>query len=371
VGQFWDFLHTALGLYLELAPLLLIGFLVAGAIHALVPERLIGSWLGTPGFGSIARASAVGVPLPLCSCSVIPVAVQLRNGGATRGATASFLVSTPETGVDSIAASVAVFHPLLVIVRPIAALGTAVVTGLAVERFAGPETGATAAPTGCCHCGSEADDPPEAPRSASPSVGASDQTLGFLPGPTRTSAAARRLRSTLRHAFVDLFGEIGPWLIPAILVTAALTSLLDPSLVANTVGGARWLQMLVLLVVGIPVYVCATAATPVAAGLIAVGFSPGSALVFLLVGPATNLVTLRAAAATLGVRGAWAYGLSVALVSLAFGVGIDLLVDATGLAPTALADVGAHDHKSPLQIAGAVLFTALVLWHIARRFRRG
>jgi len=142
-------------------------------------------------------ATLIGVPLPLCSCSVIPVAVELRRQGAGRGPTAAFMVSTPETGVDSISTSVAVLHPLLVVFRPVAAMLTAVVTGLAVERFSPAEEHQHESGHGCCH------------------HDAAEQVQG----------ESRGLVGGMRYAFVDLLGEITPYLIPALLVTAALGAL--------------------------------------------------------------------------------------------------------------------------------------------------
>lgn len=360
-----EFLNAALGLFVALAPYLLLGFLVAGLIHAFLPAHLVGRWLGRPGLGSITRAALLGVPLPLCSCSVIPVAVQLRQGGATRGATASFLVSTPETGVDSISASIAVLHPLMVVFRPVAALLTALTAGIAVEWFGGD---AEVKPPESAHCCHEKPSEAAADQTAEEPV-RSGQELGIVASGAPTTRFGQRLRDTLEHAFVDLFADIAPWLLPAILVTAAMTTLLEPMAFADLFAGP-WLQMAVMLVVGVPIYVCATAATPVAAGLIASGFSPGAALVFLLVGPATNLVTLRAAAATLGVRGAVAYGTSIALVSVACGVALDSLVAWYGLSPEAVAELHDHQHIGWTEGAAAVVFAVLIVLHYIRRLRR-
>ena len=347
----------AVGVFVRLAPFLLVGFLVAGVLHAVVPPRVLGSWLGRPGIGSVTRAALLGVPLPLCSCSVIPVAVELRRGGASRGATASFLVSTPETGADSILASFAVLHPVVAVFRPVAALVTAVVAGTVVEMVGGSAPPLQDAKTCCKHNHNTASTEASAPVEA-----ASTSESGFV------VFDAKRIAGAIRYGFDDLLGNTAPWLLPAILLTAVVTSLLDPHAMAAGAVSSRWLQMLILLVVGVPVYVCATAATPLAAGLVAAGFSPGAALVFMLVGPATNLVTLRAAAQTLGQRGAAAYGLCVAAVSIGCGVTLDSLLDAGGIAAGEIAHLG-HEHTSLIDVIAAITLASLLIWHAARRLK--
>ncbi|MEE2886855.1 MAG: permease, partial [Planctomycetota bacterium] len=293
------------------------------------------------GFGPVSRASLLGIPLPLCSCSVIPVAVELRRQGAGRGATAAFMVSTPETGVDSISSSVAVLHPLLVIFRPLAAMATAVATGLAIERFApaDPETGSSA--VDCCD------------------HDASDQVDG----------QSRGLLGGLRYAFDDLLGEIAPYLVPALLITAALGVFLEPSALSEF-GVTPWLQRLVVLLAGIPVYVCATSATPVAAAMILAGISPGAALVFLLAGPATNLVTISAVRQNLGGKAAMWYILVVATLSYAFGTLLDYIWTTPDFRASPAAQLHGHQDLSVVHWAASVFLGALMLWHIGRKLRR-
>ena len=169
---------------------------------------------------------------------------------------------------------------------------------------------------------------------------------------------ARGLRGGLRYAFGDLFDEVGTYLLPALLLSALLTSVVDPGGLARYFT-STWVQMLVLLVAGIPIYVCATAATPVAAALIAGGFSPGAALVFLLAGPATNLVTIAAAAQMLGRRGAMLYVAAVAIGALASGVALDALFAGFGIEPRAAA-TPAHEHHGVLAWTSAAVLSALI-----------
>ena len=334
-----DLLETAAAVLARMAPFLLLGFGIAGLLHAWVPRRWLVRAVGGEGLAPIVRGALVGIPLPLCSCGVIPVAVELRKRGGGRGATTSFLIATPETGVDSIAASAAVLHPLLVVFRPLAALVTAVATGLAVEHWTAAPAARADVDGSCCHGEDEIDQGP------------------------------RGIRAGLRYAFVDLFGEVARYLVPAIVLTAIMTVWLEvPARVAETMPHG-WQQMLLLLVLGIPVYVCAAAATPVAAALIVAGFSPGAALVFLLAGPATNIVTITTAAKTLGRGAAALYAVSIAVCSLAFGLALDGLYAALDV-PAAAATGQFHEHLGPLQLGAAVALGALIVWHAARGLRR-
>lgn len=325
----------------NMAPYLLLGIVVAGLLHALVPRTLLSRAMGGEGFGPVSRASLLGIPLPLCSCSVIPVAIELRRQGAGRGATAAFMVSTPETGVDSIMSSVAVLHPLLVVFRPIAAMVTAVATGLAIERFAPAEAAVdSAAGAGCSH-----------------------HAVSELTG------ESRGLVGGLRYAFDDLLGEITPYLVPALLITAALGVFLEPAGLSE-LGVAPWLQRLIVLIAGIPVYVCATSATPVAAAMILAGLSPGAALVFLLAGPATNLVTISAVKQNLGGRAALWYVLVVAVLSYAFGALIDGIWTMPDFQSEAAAHLHDHQHLSMVHWATSIFLGVLMVCHLGRKLQR-
>ena len=334
-----EFVKTFALVLAQIAPFLLLGFFIAGVLHAFVPKALLARAMGGEGFGPVVRAALVGVPLPLCSCAVIPVAVELRNRGASRGATTAFLVSTPETGVDSIATSVAVLHPLMVVFRPLAAMVTAMVAGLAVERFSRDPEVQKEQEGGCCHHAEE------------------------------DAVDGRGLRGGMKYAFGDLFAEISIYLLPAILITALMTTIIVPLDLAGSLGPS-WLQMLILLVAGIPIYVCATAATPIAAALILSGFSPGAALVFLLSGPATNLLTITTVAKTLGTRAVWIYLMSVAGVSLAFGLLLDMLFGQLGIAAQTAA-VHAHEDVGFVAWTSAIVLMGLIVWHIGRRISKG
>ncbi len=317
-----EIITAAWQILLDSAPFVLFGFLAAGIIKAFVPDDMVARHLGTKSTGSVLKASLLGVPLPLCSCSVLPTAISLRKQGADKGASAAFLVSTPESGVDSIAITWALLDPLMTVARPIAAFFTATVTGLSInalpdEVTAGP--GADAA--------EEDEEEGEAPgygcgSSACDSSG-SDDTVAEV-------SFFRRMMAGIAYAFDDLLSEIGGWLLIGLAVAGVITWLLPADLFAGRPGG-EFTSLLLMLVVGIPLYICATASTPIAAALVLKGLSPGAALVFLLAGPATNAATLTVVLKHWGRKATVAYLVSISLCALLLGWLLNRIYAAAGL----------------------------------------
>jgi uncharacterized membrane protein YraQ (UPF0718 family) len=282
-----------------MAPYLLFGFLAAGLLSVFVSPELVERHLGRGRGRPVVKAALFGVPLPLCSCSVIPVATSLRRHGANRGATVSFLISAPQTGVDSIFVTYSLLGPVFAVFRPLAAFVSGLFGGLIVAHADGEgETppGEEDAPT-CCCC--------------------------HAPG------ARRSLRAGLRHGFVTLPRDIANSLIVGLLLAGLIGALIPEAYFAGGLGsgwGAKFLMMLA----GIPVYVCATATVPVAAALIGAGLSPGAALVFLMTGPATNAATIATVWNVMGKRTAWLYVAVVGVSALAAGGLLDKVYQSTG-----------------------------------------
>jgi len=267
-----EFLSVAL----SAAPWLLMGLLIAGLIKAYMPEHLLQRWMGGRGFSSIARAAVIGVPLPLCSCGAIPTALALHRGGAGRGPTTAFLIGTPGVGVDSILLTSVLLGPLMAFMRVLGAVVTAISTGLMVSLTALNQT--TKLPVvkttqACCasNCGATTG------KSHDPASASNDRVRG-------------RLASGLIYAFGDLLDDISAWLIAGLLLAGVLITLVPAETLTGLSGGIG--SLLLMAMIGIPLYICATAATPVAAGLLLSGITPGMALVFLLAGPITSLATL-------------------------------------------------------------------------------
>lgn len=333
VGLVESVLYAAWSIFLETAPYLLFGFLVAGLVHGLVSAEAVARHLGRGKFGPVFKASVLGIPLPLCSCGVLPAALELRKKGASRGASVAFLVSTPETGVDSVAVTYALLDPLMTVFRPLAALATAVVAGV-TENLLGGET--EPAPL---------DSSAECPCSDAPPLG---------------GTALARLREGLAFAFGDFYRDLVPWLATGMLLAGVLSSVVPDGFIRNHIG-TGFLPLLVMLGAGLPLYICATASTPIAAALILKGLSPGAALVFLLAGPATNLATVTALAGTLGVAATARYLLSISVGAVGLGVLLDAAYAGLGIPPTALVG-GTHEVLPPWVAWGAaLLLVALAL----------
>jgi hypothetical protein len=309
---------------LELAPSLLIGLLIAGLIHAFIPQGVIRRGLSQPDLRSVVRASLVGVPLPLCSCGVIPTALGLRREGASRGAATSFMISTPQTGVDSILVTATFLGWPFAIFKLVAAFATGVVGGALVNRLAPGDASAS-------------DDPQAAIEQARP---------------TRLLA---RLVEAVRYAVVDLLGAIHLWLVIGVLAAALVTTLTPPDFFAGQAWADGLLGMLVMLAIALPLYVCTTASVPIAASLIAAGLPAGSALVLFMAGPATNLATIGAVYRNLGGPVLTIYLGTVIAMSLGFGLLFDQLLSAT---PT---QAVAHEHgEAWLSILSALVLLGLM-----------
>ena len=344
---FADWAQQTWYMLVEAAPWLLGGFLLAGVVHVLVPVSAVTRHLGKPGASAIVKAALLGIPLPLCSCSVIPVASSIRRQGASRGAFASFLISTPETGVDSIAISYAMLGPFLTIVRPVAAFVTAVTAGLLVGRSDGTsvarDIGDAGAPTGTDSCGSSQGCAAE----SSPADGAST---------TRRSLSGK-MAAAVRYGLVDMITDLSPWLVLGFLLAGLAAAFIPQGFLESHVG-AGLPAMLLMLVVGLPMYVCSTSSTPIAAALIARGLSPGAALVFLLAGPATNRATMVVVSRVLGRRGLVVYLISIAAVAILFGLLVDALLPSL---PVSLAGLPDCSNEPVSSTAWAMTLLVLLL----------
>lgn len=312
-----DVVRETIAVFVRTAPYLLFGFFLAGVIKVLIPPEWLSAHLGRRNFRSVFLASLIGVPLPLCSCSVIPTAAGLRRSGASKGATVSFLISTPEIGVDSVAVSYALLDPIMTVARPASAFVTAMAAGVAVNAT----------------CGADGE---EMGHGASP--GGSDVCDGG-PGTCNSAAApsrpSRGLRPILHYGYRVLLDDLAQFLVLGFLLSGLVGALLPTGALANP--SFRGLPaMLVMVAIGIPLYVCATSSTPIAAAMIAKGLSPGAALVFMLSGPATNAASLTLLLKLLGRRVMVIYLVAIAVVSLAAGLALNAIYAASGIDATAV-----------------------------------
>ncbi|MCG5516206.1 MULTISPECIES: SO_0444 family Cu/Zn efflux transporter [unclassified Ectothiorhodospira] len=350
-------LNTIMDLALTAAPWLLLGLLVAGLIKGFLSEARMKSWVGGEGLKGISRAAVIGAPLPLCSCGAIPTGLALYRGGAGRGPSTAFMIGTPGIGVDSLAISYALLGPFMMVARAAGAVTTAVTTGLLVNLSRptvtpspeSPDSGATedSCSSGCCNTGCDGDPKPE-PQAAAAGV----------------AGWRVRLASGMRYAFSDLLDDISTWILAGLILAGALVALVPPESLSQ--WGSGPLAMLVMALIGVPLYICATAATPVAAGMLMAGVSPGTALVFLLAGPITSMATLGVLRREMGNQALALYMTGIVTTTIALGLTLDLIVKASGL--DLVQQLGAARELTPmwLEITALVILLAVAIRPVRR-----
>lgn len=367
LSETWNVLLVA-------APFLLVGMFCAGLLHVLLARRHVERWIGQEGLLGVVIAAAFGIPLPLCSCGVVPVAIALRRKGASRPASLSFLITTPESGADSILLTWGMLGPVMAVARPLASFFTALLAGVAA--IAASDAPAAADP---------AAEPPHAdaeePVDEAHVINPRDLWRSFYAyawptrrrgapadEPPRGLQAAPRpfeqvMRDVCRYAFVDLADDIAFWLVIGLFVAGAISVTLPGDLAARGLGSGLT-PMLLLLVAGVPLYMCASASTPIAAALVAKGISPGAALVFLLAGPATNAATLVLLARHFGARFIRIYLGSIAVATLVFGLALDGFLGLTGWQIQANLS-GGLGGVAMIQWLSALALAVLLAWRLA------
>ena len=334
--------NEILSIALTAAPWLLVGFFAAGMIKAFVPEDVLQRLVGGSGLLDIARAAVIGAPLPLCSCGAIPTALALYRGGAGRGPTTAFLIGTPGIGVDSLAITYALLGPFMAVVRASGAVVTAITTGLLVATTDRSES-----------------NPPVSLEPTASTTTNCNNTCTC--GPVLQSAAklpfAGRLRNGMGYAFGELLDDIRLWLLIGLVLAGLLLTLVPPQ--ALTAYGSGLGPMLLMAVIGIPLYICATAATPVAAAMLIAGVSPGTVLVFLLAGPITSLATLGILRREMGNHALGFYMTGIVSTSLLLGLLVDGVVSEFGIEVSA--QIGAVQELLPLWLEWSALILLILV----------
>ncbi|MCM1176126.1 MAG: SO_0444 family Cu/Zn efflux transporter [Bacteroides sp.] len=306
-----EYLMPFVYLFVEMAPYLILGFFIAGLLHAFVPQKLYHKWLGGSDARSVVLSILLGVPLPLCSCGVIPAAVGMRKAGASKGAVTAFLIATPQTGVDSIAATYSIFGLPFAVIRPVVALVTGFFGGIAVnvsEKIYEKGNACVSSGERDMDVWGKGDDGP---------------SCATFSG----SNFASKCSSALKYGFGDMVQDIGRWLVLGLLIAGIITVFV-PDGFFTSYSGSRILNLFVVLLIAAPMYVCATGSIPIAAALMLKGLSPGAALVFLMAGPATNVASMLILGKTLGRKPLIIYLASIISGALIFGFLVDNLLPA-------------------------------------------
>lgn len=319
----------------DMAPYLLLGFLFAGLLKVFLPQNLMNKYLGKSSFKSVLNASLLGIPLPLCSCGVLPAGISLYKNGASKGASVSFLTSTPQTGVDSILVTWSMLGLPFALIRPVAALFTGVLGGVLTNKLEDEKK-------------YNNEDHPD-----------------FKPVRKKPS-----LKAILDYAFVEMMMDIAKWLVIGLLI-AALISVIIPDNFFQDLKISGLLGMIIILVASIPLYICATSSVPIAAVLLMKGLSPGALLVFLMAGPATNAATMTVIGNNLGKKTLWIYLSSLIAGSLLFGLFIDHFLPGNWFLPIMGMD-GTHEHgllPEWLNYGSAILLTLLLINSFYQQFK--
>ncbi len=325
----------------QAAPFFLFGLLLAGLLKMVLSPEQVAKHLGAKGIGPIIKAAVIGIPLPLCSCSVLPVAASLKKQGAGKGPIAAFLVSTPESGIDSIAISWALLDPIMTFARPIAAFLSAAVAGLFQNIVSDPMPTAQATNLKGCSCSCSC---------------SSRQSITTYRGTVteRVHNDDKKFARQLMEAVLEIWDDLSPWFFIGLMVAGVIAGLVPADFFSSHLGGGLS-SMLLMLLIGIPIYICATASTPVAAAMILKGMSPGTALVFLMVGPATNATSMAVLLKILGRIGTAIYLASIAVCSIACGLTLDWLYSAWNIKPTAIIGKAAETIPESLMLVSALL----------------
>ena len=311
--------------------------MLAGVIRLLIPDKWITKYLGKN--SSVVTAAVIGTPMPLCSCSVIPTAMGIRRAGASKASTASFMVATPETGVDSIGVTYALMGPVMAVARPIAAIVSAIVAGVLVRLW-------------------DIETPPIQEKAVKSCCGGKKSEVLSPWG---------KAKAVVQYGYGKLLSDFMGWLMVGLFFAALIQTFVPSSLLSEYGSGV--FAMMLVVVISIPMYICATASTPVAAGLMLSGISPGAALVFMLTGPATNIATLMVVKNELGLKSLIGYLTGVIVTALVMGLSFDWILNYFDIVIAV-----SHGHHgemtSLLYSASAIILASLIIWQYAKKLKQ-
>ena len=336
------FINALFELSNEMAIYILFGLIFAGVMHEIIPESLVTKHLGKENIWSVIKSTVFGIPLPVCSCGVIPLATSIKKSGASKGATLSFLISTPITGVDSIMATYGIFGWVFTIYRAITSMVIAMVAGILTnifdkEEVKKPQFSVAPKKDEATCCSSE-----------NACCGSSSKKEHFIV-------------RVFSYAFGTLLKDIAKPLLWGLLLGALITVAIPQNLSEILVEYA-WLSYVIVIIIAVPMYVCATASLPIAAGLMLSGVSAGAAFVFLTAGPATNTVTIGVVKKMLGTRSLYIYLGSIIIGSIIFGLGLDYLFSASNIDPKSLVQMG--EHAGVFAIVSSVILWLFMVYYL-------
>jgi len=359
------FFNALIDLSNAMAPYILFGLVFAGILHELVPETIVTRHLGKESISSVIKSTIFGIPLPVCSCGVIPLATSIKKSGASKGATLSFLISTPITGVDSILATYGMFGWVFTIYRVLTSMIIAMVAGVLTNTF---------------------DKTEEKMKPAFSSVSVNSMTKPSLVATNSFSLSADKeemqsccssgmgegdkkdkfsMSKALRYAFFTLLSDIAKPLFWGLIIGALITVAIPQNL-SDILVEYSWLSYIIVIAIAVPMYVCATSSLPIAAGLMLSGVSAGAAFVFLSAGPATNTVTIGVVKKMLGSRALYIYLGSIVAGSVLFGLGLDYIFNRIDVNPQSLVHIG--EHAGLVAIVSSIALWSFVIYFLFKQY---
>ncbi len=344
------FLNNLWDLFVDMSFYLVIGLIFTGILHVFVNKEMILKHVGNNTTGSVVKASVVGVPLPLCSCGVVPTALFLEKSGASKGAVISFLTSTPQTGVDSIIATYGLMGPLFAFYRAIAAFLSGIFGGIVTNVLCkNAKTLYTDTAQGDCHS------------SCCESKKETTCGCGNMPCDSpKKNSILKKIIQVFTYAFGEFLEDITIHFLIGLFVAALISTLLPEQILSSITN--PFLSMILMLIIGIPMYICSTASIPIALSLMMKGITPGAAFVFLFAGPVTNIASLAMLVKTLGKKVLLVYLGSVAICSILFGLLLDYLIELTNYQGINSILSDTHEHDMPVYMyIVAIVFAILLL----------
>jgi len=356
------FLEALIELSNSMAPYILFGLFFAGILHELVPDTLVTKHLGSETIGSVIKSTLFGIPLPVCSCGVIPLASSIKKSGASKGATLSFLISTPITGIDSILATYGMFGWAFTLYRALTSMVIAMVAGILTNIF-DKEIPLHEKPHQSTF--TILNMPPQQTQSFTPTTQESSccSSGGCCDSADENSKFS--LSKAMKYAFITLLGDIAKPLMIGLLLGALITVLIPEDLSTLLLDHA-WLSYLIAITIAVPMYVCATASLPIAAALMLSGVSAGAAFVFLSAGPATNTVTIGVVKKMLGTRTLYIYLGTIIVGSILFGLGLDYIFDINSIDITSMIHI--EKDATVLEIGSSVVMWVMMLYFIIKSY---
>ncbi len=357
-----EFLTALYSLSNAMAIYILFGLAFAGILHEIVPETLVTKHLGKENIWSVIKSTIFGIPLPVCSCGVVPLATSIKKSGASKGATLSFLISTPITGVDSILATYGIFGWVFTIYRVITSMIIAMISGILTNIYDKEEQKPQPAFSAFA---------PQTPQNSFSFAPKKEESCGTGIGSCCSSTPKDEkkkfsLSRAFKYAFGTLLKDIAKPLFWGLLLGALITIAIPQNL-SEILIEYSWLSYIIVIIIAVPMYVCATASLPIAAALMLSGVSAGAAFVFLSAGPATNTVTIGVVKKMMGTKSLYIYLGSIIIGSILFGLGLDFIFDINSVDPKSLVHI--HEDAGVLEILSSVVLWGYILYYIQKSYR--